>query len=145
MNKLLFVLTIAGTVFLSIAQTQKTEQTPQPVMKLSETNHDFGEIIETNGMVSCVFKILNTGNADLLITNVKGTCGCTVPQWTKEPISPSKDGSVSVTYDPKNRLGAFNKKITIFSNAATSPVSVFIEGTVVQNEAVTTQKNMTVK
>jgi len=145
MKKLLFVVMIAGTVFLSIAQTQKTEQVPQPVMKFSETNHDFGEIIETNGMVSCVFTISNTGNADLLITNVKGTCGCTVPQWTKEPISPSKDGSVSVTYDPKNRLGAFDKKITIFSNASSNPASVFVKGTVVQNTAVKTEENVPVK
>lgn len=145
MKKLLFVLIIAGASFLSIAQTQTTEQTHLPVMNLPVTSHDFGEIIETNGTVSCSFTISNTGNADLLITSVQGTCGCTVPQWTKEPISPSKDGSVSVTYNPKNRPGAFNKKITIFSNAATNPVSVFIKGTVVQNASVKIQENETVK
>lgn len=135
MKKLLFVFTIASTVFFSSAVTPNEAQTPKPVMQLTETIHDMGKVVETDGKVSYTFNIQNTGNADLLLTRVQGTCGCTVADWTKTPIPAGKDGIVSVSYDPKNRFGDFNKKFSIFSNSSSDPVTVFIKGTVVQNTA----------
>lgn len=68
------------------------------------------------------FKFTNTGNAPLLITAAKGSCGCTVPQYPKEPIMPGQTANIEVKYDT-NRVGAFTKYVTLTTNAKnnTSP------------------------
>ena len=63
-----------------------------------ETSFDFGTIKEANGNVSHVFKIKNTGDAPLVLTRVIASCGCTTPEWTKEPIAPGKTGDIKITY-----------------------------------------------
>ncbi|MBB78017.1 MAG: hypothetical protein CL844_03325 [Crocinitomicaceae bacterium] len=91
--------------------------------------HDYGTV-EYAGNGQCTFKFTNTGNAPLIISNAKGSCGCTVPSWPKEPVAPGASSSLSVKYDTK-RPGAINKSVTITSNAVNSPTKVIrIKGTV---------------
>ena len=77
--------------------------------------HDYG-VIENGANGVCVFTITNTGNAPLIISSCKGSCGCTVPTWPKEPIAPGATAEISVKYDTK-RTGPINKTVTINSNA----------------------------
>lgn len=84
--------------------------------------HDYGTIeYAANGV--CTFSFTNTGTAPLIISNAKGSCGCTVPSWPKEPIAPGASAEISVKYDTK-RPGAINKSVTITSNAVNSPTKV---------------------
>ena len=73
--------------------------------------HDFGTF-DQHGDGTYEFKFTNTGDAPLIISNSKGSCGCTVPVWPKEPIVPGESHVIKVKYDTK-RVGAFNKSITI--------------------------------
>jgi len=84
--------------------------------------HDFGTF-DQHGDGTYEFKFTNTGDAPLIISNSKGSCGCTVPVWPKEPISPGESHVIKVKYDTK-RVGAFNKSVTITSNAKTEPTKV---------------------
>ena len=91
--------------------------------------HDYGTI-ENGANGECSFEFKNTGNAPLIISNAKGSCGCTVPSWPKEPIAPGATATIKVKYDTK-RPGAINKSVTITSNATNSPTKVIrIKGNV---------------
>jgi hypothetical protein len=95
-----------------------------------ETNHDFGNIpFKGNGSYEFVF--VNTGTEPLILTQPKSSCGCTVPEWPKQPILPGESNVIRVTYKNTDRPGAFNKYVTIFSNAAVNKeVKLHIKGTV---------------
>lgn len=75
------------------------------------------------------FAFVNNGNKPLIITNATGSCGCTVPTFPKEPIAPGARAVIGVKYDT-NRPGAFNKTVTITSNASTTPKVLTIKGSV---------------
>lgn len=77
------------------------------------------------------FVFTNTGKEPLIISNCKGSCGCTVPKCPTEPIAPGATGKIKVRYDT-NRIGTFSKSVTVVSNAKTSPKVVRIKGTVKQ-------------
>ncbi|MCX6275492.1 MAG: DUF1573 domain-containing protein, partial [Bacteroidetes bacterium] len=77
----------------------------------------------------CEFKFKNTGKEPLVISNAKGSCGCTVPTWPKEPIMKGQTGVIKVHYDTK-RVGAFTKTVTIESNSKTNPRVLTIKGIV---------------
>lgn len=79
-----------------------------------------------------VFEFTNTGNAPLVISNVKSTCGCTVPKKPKGPIMPGESGVIEVKYDTK-RVNPIRKTITVFSNAETPTVALKIKGLVVDS------------
>ncbi len=76
------------------------------------------------------FEFTNTGNAPLIISNVKSTCGCTVPKKPKGPIMPGESGEIEVKYDT-NRVNPIRKTITVISNAETPTVALKIKGLVV--------------
>lgn len=80
------------------------------VIAADETSHDFGQIKEADGKVSATFVVKNTGDAPLAITRVIASCGCTTPEWTKEPIAPGASGNIKITYDPKGRPGRSQKQ-----------------------------------
>jgi len=92
--------------------------------------YNFGTIVESDGLVSHVFTVKNTGNAPLVITRITASCGCTQPEWSKEPVNPGKTGSVKITFDPKGRLGPFYKTISIYSNGQKGIHALAIRGAV---------------
>lgn len=100
------------------------------VIEAETSSHDFGEIKEADGKVSCTFVIKNTGDAALVITRVIASCGCTTPEWTKEPIAAGKTGTIKITYDPKDRPGPFAKTISVYSNGKTGSYILTIKGDV---------------
>ena len=109
-NKLVFIL--AGILFaISSISAQNNAR-----IIADELIYNFGTIGESDGLASHIFTIKNTGNGPLVITRITASCGCTQPEWTKEPIAPGKTGEVKVTYNPKGRPGPFYKTIAIYSN-----------------------------
>ena len=105
-------------------------QTKDPSISFDKEVHDFGAIQEDAGKVTYKFEFTNTGGAPLLISEVRASCGCTTPEWSKEPVLPGKRGFVSATYDPKNRPGPFDKSITVTTNANPASVILHIKGEV---------------
>ncbi|MDZ7740844.1 MAG: DUF1573 domain-containing protein [Bacteroidota bacterium] len=80
-----------------------------------------------------MFTFTNKGQKPLVLSNVRASCGCTVPQWPREPVAPGEKGEIKVKYNT-NRPGSFNKSITVNSNAANSMVRLRIKGQVVANQ-----------
>jgi hypothetical protein len=93
-----------------------------PEITIDKDLHDYGTI-EYASDGTCVFTVTNTGNAPLIISFCKGSCGCTVPVWSKDPIAPGASTKITVKYDTK-RPGPFNKSVTITSNAVNEPSKV---------------------
>ena len=127
MKKILSVLTLALCATALMAQ--------QPVITFAHTEYDFGKINEAEGRVSTVFEFKNEGMAPLVLSNVRASCGCTTPNWTREPIEPGQTGRITVTYNPNGRPGHFQKTITITSNATEPTTKVYIKGEVIPKPA----------
>lgn len=104
--------------FGSFAQTQ----VGGPEIAFEKDVHDFGNL-KQYGDASTDFVFKNTGNAPLIISNARGSCGCTVPTWPREPIAPGATAVIKVKYDSK-RVGPINKSVTITSNATNTPTTV---------------------
>jgi len=106
----------------------------QSKIVFDEMVHDFGSFKEADGLQTTTFAFTNSGTEPLVLSNVRASCGCTTPKWTREPVAPGAKGSIEVTYNPKNRPGSFNKSITINSNADNPTVVLRITGQVEQRE-----------
>ncbi|MDO5571821.1 MAG: DUF1573 domain-containing protein [Bacteroidales bacterium] len=106
-------------------------QDKKAAITFSRTTHDFGDIEEENGKATTEFEFTNTGNAPLLITRTAASCGCTTPEYPKEPIAPGKKGVVKVTYNPANRPGAFQKQVYVYANTDPERSSLVIKGKVI--------------
>ncbi|MGL5938755.1 MAG: DUF1573 domain-containing protein [Phocaeicola sp.] len=95
-----------------------------------KTTHNFGEFPEENPKVYCTFKFTNSGSGLLVIHQAIASCGCTVPQYPKEPIKPGESGEIKVTYNGAGKFpGKFKKSITIRTNGKTEMVRLYVEGT----------------
>lgn len=128
MNRVLLVV-IAILISLSgIAQQKKAS------ISWDKTTHDYGTFKEEAGPQTAKFTFKNTGNEPLIITNVRASCGCTSPNWTKEPVAPGAEGYVTAAYDPRNRPGKFNKSITVTTNADQPTTILRITGDVTPRE-----------
>jgi len=122
---LFFLLNIIGLgLFAQEKQNLKNDS-----IVFEKTVHDYGTIIQGSDG-NCEFKFTNRGKGPLILNDVKTSCGCTVPEWPKEPIPPEKTGVIKVKYDT-NRLGAFSKTITVSSNAKNSLVTITIKGNII--------------
>jgi len=97
-------------------------------IEFQDTLINYGEL-EFSADGTCEFSFLNTGKGQLMLKNVKSTCGCTVPEWPKEPIKPGNSASIIVSYDTY-RVGSFSKSIYVYSNAINSPNRLLIKGRV---------------
>ena len=96
---------------------------PLTTVAFSETDHNFGNI-KKGEKVEHIYEVTNTGNNPLIISNVKPGCGCTVPDYTKEPILPGKKGKITLHFDSTNFDGAVNKAADVFVNVEKAPVRV---------------------
>ncbi|MEX2596280.1 MAG: DUF1573 domain-containing protein [Salibacteraceae bacterium] len=120
MKNILLALTAA--VFMVLGANAQAE------IEFEKTVHDFGKM-KQHGDASTEFKFTNTGSEPLIISNAKGSCGCTVPEWPREPIQPGQTNSIKVKYDSK-RLGPINKSVTITSNGSEQPKVLRIKGNI---------------
>jgi hypothetical protein len=101
----------------------------QGEMVFKEETFDFGDVTEGT-IATHEFEFLNKGNEPVIISNVQASCGCTTPYWTKEPIGPGNKGVIKASFNSAGRPGAFNKTVTITSNAQTSSKFLTIKGVV---------------
>lgn len=119
MKKLLFSLMMTAVAGASFAQEVGADGAK---IEFTKDTHDYGNVkYGADGTTTFEFK--NTGKAPLIISSAKASCGCTVPDWTKDPVNPGQKGSLKVTYDTK-RPGLINKSITVTSNAVNEPTKV---------------------
>ena len=105
---------------------------PESTVTFDKYKHDFGTIKEGDGKVSVTFTFTNLSDSPLIISKVDVSCGCSSAEWTKEPVAPGKEGYVKATYDPTNRIYAFNKSLTVYSNGNPTKVTLTIQGTAVK-------------
>lgn len=132
-----FSLLVAAVLFGNAAVAQVEVSTDGPQITIDKDVHDYGTI-EQGANGECTFTVTNTGNAPLIISLCKGSCGCTVPSCPKEPIPPGGTATITVKYDT-NRVGPINKSVTITSNAADEPSKVIrIKGNVKAKATTTT-------
>ena len=112
---------------LFLLNTNAQERTAK--IEFESTVIDYGTIEKGSDGVR-VFKFTNTGNAPLIVSKVKSSCGCTVPKKPEKPILPGEEGEIQVKYDT-NRVNPIRKTITVTSNADTPTVALKIKGTVI--------------
>lgn len=102
-------------------------------MKFEEDSYDFGEISQGE-KVEHNFTFTNTGEADLIISSAVGSCGCTVPSYPKEPISPGATGEIKVVFDSNGKKGAQHKRVTLVANTNPNKTMLAIMGNVMVPE-----------
>lgn len=127
----LSLFTMTGTAVF--AQDKKIAVATPPVSKPTSLTVDnlsfkadafnFGNVDEGSPAVH-VFEFKNTGKEPIVIDRVQPSCGCTTPDWTKEPIAPGKSGVIKASYGTQGRPGAFDKTLTVFSNAGTKVLTI---------------------
>jgi len=123
MKKTLFLLML---LFLGVTYASAEKQAE---ITFDKTTHDFGKFSEDSPKVKCVFTFTNTGDAPLVINQAVASCGCTIPDYTKEPIMPGKKGTIEVTYNGAGKYpGEFKKSITVRSNAKSELTRIYIKG-----------------
>jgi len=115
-----------GTQFLA-AQDQ-TAPVKEKSFTWNETTHDFGKLVQ-NDPASVTFTVKNIGAAPILITTAKSSCGCTVAEYTKEPIKPGESGIVKATYNSA-RVGSFSKTLTVVFDGFAVGETLIIKGEV---------------
>lgn len=104
----------------------QAENPNAPVIKFDKTVHDYGTM-QQHGDGKCEFKFTNEGKEPLILSNVRSSCGCTVPTWPRQPVLPGQSEVIKVKYDTK-RVGMINKSIHVYSNAKVSPLTLKIKG-----------------
>jgi len=126
----------------AVAQPAVVVNPNAPVITFKNLVHDYGTIYK-GGDGNCEFEFKNTGVEPLILSNCQSSCGCTVPDWPKEPILKGKSAVVKVKYATE-RLGPINKTITVTCNASNSPIVLKITGTVIEKTegAVVPEKNL---
>ena len=98
-------------------------------IKFEKTSHNFGSFSEKNAVVTYTFTFTNVGDLPLVIHQATASCGCTVPEYSKEPIKPGESGEIVVTYDGTGKFpGHFKKSITLRTNAKKEIIRLYIEG-----------------
>lgn len=118
------------TAFSQGAATQPVDNPNAPVITFEKTTHDYGTVTK-GGDGTCEFKFKNNGVEPLILSNVSSSCGCTVPEWPREPILRGKSASIKVKYDT-NRVGPINKTVTVLSNAKVASIQLRIIGNIVE-------------
>ena len=105
---------------------------PKETAVFNKTEHDFGTIPENGGNVECEFTVKNTGNTPLTILKATPSCGCTVAEFTQEPIAPGKKGTIKASFNPKGNKNEFGKQITVFTDGNPARTTLTIKGKIKQ-------------
>lgn len=128
MKKTLAVLFVLFSSVAVFAQANNSVDT-MPKIKFEKLEHDFAKIKEGT-LATYGFVFTNTGKTPLILTNVQASCGCTTPEWPKEPIMPGAKGVIKAAYNSYGRPGQFLKTISVKSNAGTD-IILSIKGDVI--------------
>ncbi|MFI3248843.1 MAG: DUF1573 domain-containing protein [Rikenellaceae bacterium] len=111
--------------FLSVVLGVNAEK-----LSFSELTWDFGTIEEMGGKVHHTFQFENNSSSHVVIHNVRTSCGCTTPQYSRKPIAPNESSQIEIAFDPEFRPGSFQKDIYVYSSATDYPIILKITGTV---------------
>lgn len=122
--------------FVTVFATASAQMVQQIAFR--EETHDFGVVEEDGGPVTHSFVFTNNGNRDIKIVQVQASCGCTTPDWTREPIAPGEEGFIQAQYNPRGRPGFFNRSLTVVTDVSPEPVTLHIKGRVSSGEQSTT-------
>ncbi|WP_108866968.1 DUF1573 domain-containing protein [Aquimarina aquimarini] len=114
---------------VEMAEGRDAKNTDFPVMSFAKTEHDFGTINEGD-VVEHKFEFTNTGKAPLVIVSAKGSCGCTVPQWPKDPVAPGAKGEMLVKFNSSGKPNQQTKQVTITANTEAGKEIIKIKATV---------------
>lgn len=121
LHKILLIITCAVT-FCASAETS---------VRWLDTVYNFGAFSEDNGPVSCRFSFINTGTEPVAIVKARASCGCTAPEYSRDAVAPGDTASVTVTYNPAGRPGAFHKYVAVDLSFPDSRQRLDIRGTVI--------------
>jgi hypothetical protein len=111
------------------------ENMPTSDIKFESISHEFG-VIPDNKKVYTKFEFSNTGTEPLIILSAEGSCGCTVPNWPKEPVAPGGKSFIEVAFDPSGKSGEMSKIITITSNTKPSSTILTIKSTITKSNQI---------
>jgi hypothetical protein len=114
-NKWILAVVMCGFSLMAMSQGKVT---------FEKNVHDFGTIKEEQGKADYSFTFKNTGTAPVVIKEVKASCGCTTPYWTKEPVAPGGEGIVTASYSTMNRPGVFSKTLTVTTDAGSQVLTI---------------------
>lgn len=131
MKKLLLSLALGMFATGLFAQNQAATSTDYegPIITFEKLEHNFGTIKEGD-LATYEFKFTNTGKMPLVLTSVNASCGCTAPEWPKEPIAPGASAMVKAVYNSYQRPGPFEKYITVKTNTQQGDIILKIKGEV---------------
>jgi hypothetical protein len=123
-------LAVCFTIFtlFSLSAIAQHVNPPEPTIVFDKVEHNYGEI-EYGGDGMCTFTFTNKGEEPIMLTSVNASCGCTAPNWSREPIKPGDTGEVKVKYNT-NIVGAFNKSVTVSSTGQPAQIVLRIKGNV---------------
>jgi hypothetical protein len=131
-----FILSFACLLlFVSMAAAQavpneeSVAQSPTTAITFDESEFNFGKVA-VGEKVQHIYRFTNTGDEPLVLSNAKGSCGCTVPTWPKDPIQPGGSGAIVVEFDTKGKMGPQVKQVTITANTDPTHTNVYIKGEV---------------
>ena len=116
-----------------LTANQSAEKVLTPKIQMDKESYNFGEI-QQGESVTHNFVLKNIGDASLIISSAKGSCGCTVPEWPKEPIVKAEEAIIKVTFDSAGKSGKQNKTVTLVTNAIPNTKVITITGTVIVPE-----------
>lgn len=129
MKKITLVL-LTLIMSLGLVAAQNNNDAKQPKADFKSLSHNFGKVAEEVGTVTTEFEFTNTGKAPLVIQDVRVTCGCTTPAYTREPVLPGKKGIIKVSYSTIGRVGPIDRKVTVFTNVPDAVYTLAISGEV---------------
>ena len=115
--------------FLSLTTFFSSAQNPEAI-KFDSTEFNFGTFHEEKGPVTHIFHFTNISSDTLKVIEVRSSCGCTIPDWTRKPILPNEKGFVKAIYNPRNRVGAFTKNLIVVINTNPDGITLHISGNV---------------
>ena len=102
-------------VYIPVTADEKNKKTRMPRIEFERTSHDFGKLIQGE-KVSYTFKFKNTGKATLVISGVVPSCSCTVAQFTKTPIPPNEEGTITVNFNTETKKGIVKNSVIVQAN-----------------------------
>ncbi len=115
-NPKISLIVVFTALYIQAVAQQEKDTLSFAQIEFDVSSHNFGDLIQGE-KAEFEFKFKNAGSTPLILQNVLTTCGCTVPDWPKDPILPSAEGVIRVVFDSKARIGRQNKLITIRSNS----------------------------
>ena len=121
----------ADSVELPVSADGQNQTERLPKMVFDKEIHDFGTI-KAGEKVSYSFRFVNKGGRDLIIKSASGSCGCTVPDFPKEPIPPGREGYIRVMFNSEGKSGMQEKQVTVLANTLPNTITVRVKAEIVQ-------------